>query len=106
MVFVQGLQRSLPPLAKNEHREHKIILHPTQKPEKLIEKLILSAKPKGEGIVVVPFAGSGTECVVAKRLGMNFVGFEINSDYIKIAERRLEEEERKISYAGKLFKEI
>ncbi len=94
------------PSQRRKHQGHKIVLHPTQKPEELIERLILSAKPKKGGVVVVPFAGSGTECVVAKRLGMDFIGFEINEDYIRIAEKRLEEEESKVGYGRKLFKEI
>lgn len=63
--------------------------HPTQKPLALCDKLILSAKPKADGMVLVPFAGSGSECVSAKMLGMDFIGFEINPDYIKIANERL-----------------
>lgn len=54
----------------------------------LCDRLILSARQK-EGIVLVPFAGSGSECVSAKKLGLDFIGFEINPDYIKIAENRL-----------------
>ena len=83
-------QEVYPPSEKKKHLKHELVFHPTQKPEKLIEKLLLSAKPKHGGIVVVPFAGSGTECVVAKKLGMDFIGFEINEDYIKIANKRLE----------------
>jgi site-specific DNA-methyltransferase (adenine-specific) len=96
-----------PATAKKEHRNHKTVFHPTQKPEELIERLILSAKPENGGIVIVPFAGSGTECVVAKRLKMNFIGFEINEDYIKIASKRLESLDRmEDAYAGKLFEEV
>jgi len=95
-----------PPSQKGRHQGHRIVLHPTQKPEELIEKLILSARPENGGVVVVPFAGSGTECVVAKRLGMNFVGFEINGDYIRIAEKRLKEEEKKVDYQRELFKKV
>lgn len=72
-----------------EHIEHDIIKHPTQKPLELSEKLIKSARPKSNGIVLVPFVGSGSECVIAKELGMDFIGFEINPDYIKIANERL-----------------
>jgi len=44
------------------------------------------------GIVLDPFMGSGTTAIVAKKLGMNFLGFEINKNYIKIANRRLSNE--------------
>jgi len=70
------------------HQTHKIIQHPTQKPLALCDKLILSAKQK-DGIVLVPFAGVGSECVSAKKFGLDFIGFEINRDYIKIAEERI-----------------
>ncbi len=63
--------------------------HPTQKPEKLIAKLILASCPS-EGIVFDPFLGSGTTSVVAKKLGRNYCGIEINPEYCCWAEKRLE----------------
>jgi len=77
------------PQELKKHNKHEIIKHPTQKPLELSRKLILSAMPKTNGIVLVPFAGSGSECVAAKSLGQNYIGFELNPDYIKIAEARL-----------------
>lgn len=62
--------------------------HPTQKPEKLIAKLILASCPK-EGIVLDPFLGSGTTSVVAKKLGRHYCGIEINEEYALLAEKRL-----------------
>jgi site-specific DNA-methyltransferase (adenine-specific) len=50
--------------------------HPTQKPEKLIDKLILASRPEA-GRVLDPFLGSGTSSVVAKKLERKFVGIEI-----------------------------
>lgn len=58
--------------------------HPTQKPFKLTERLILSSKPE-KCFVVIPFAGSGSEGVVCKKLGCDFIGFDNNPDYIKLA---------------------
>ena len=63
--------------------------HPTQKPEKLIAKLILASCPEG-GMVFDPFLGSGTTSVVAKKLGRNYCGVEINHEYACWAEKRLE----------------
>jgi len=80
-----------------DHEDHNVIKHPTQKPLDLSERLIKSAKPKNDGLVLVPFVGSGSECVAAKKLGMDYVGFEINPIYIKIAERRLQETERPVT---------
>lgn len=62
--------------------------HPTQKPEKLIAKLILASCPEG-GIVFDPFLGSGTTSVVAKKLGRNYLGVEMNEEYALWAEKRL-----------------
>lgn len=62
--------------------------HPTQKPEKLIAKLILASCPE-TGMVLDPFLGSGTTSVVAKKLGRRYVGIEINEEYCYWAEKRL-----------------
>lgn len=65
--------------------------HPTQKPLALCEKLLRSCKQSNtEGYVLVPFAGSGSECVAAKRLGLSFVGIELNEEYVKLIHERLE----------------
>jgi site-specific DNA-methyltransferase (adenine-specific) len=64
--------------------------HPTQKPLELCEKLIKANMNKGgETLLVVPFAGSGSECVAAKRLGVNYIGFEINNEYVALCNERL-----------------
>jgi site-specific DNA-methyltransferase (adenine-specific) len=62
--------------------------HPTQKPEKLIAKLLLASCPEN-GIVLDPFLGSGTTSVVAKKLGRKYVGIEINEEYCYWTEKRL-----------------
>ncbi|GAP71321.1 DNA methylase [Candidatus Symbiothrix dinenymphae] len=62
--------------------------HPTQKPEKLMAKLILASCPEG-GFVFDPFLGSGTTSVVAKKLGRNYLGVEINEEYTLWAEKRI-----------------
>ena len=62
--------------------------HPTQKPEKLIAKLILASSKPGD-IVLDPFLGSGTTSVVAKKLGRRFIGIEMEEEYCLLAERRL-----------------
>ena len=63
--------------------------HPTQKPEKLIAKLILASSNEGD-VVFDPFLGSGTTSVTAKKLGRHFVGIEREKEYVAIAEKRLE----------------
>lgn len=62
--------------------------HPTQKPEKLLAKLILASSRPGD-VVLDPFLGSGTTSVVAKKLGRRYVGIEIDETYACLAEKRL-----------------
>ena len=62
--------------------------HPTQKPEKLIAKLILASSNK-EDIVFDPFMGSGTTVAVSQKLGRNYCGVEIDEDYCALAKKRL-----------------
>lgn len=57
-------------------------------PEKLILPCIKAGCPKG-GIVLDPFMGAGTTGLVARKLNRNYIGFELNADYIKIAEKRI-----------------
>lgn len=63
--------------------------HPTQKPEKLIAKLVLASSHAG-GFVFDPFLGSGTTAVVCKKLGRRFVGVEQNTEYCCWTKKRLE----------------
>lgn len=63
-------------------------LHPTQKPEKLLEIIIEASSDKGD-LVLDPFFGTGTTGVVANRLGRNWIGIEINPLYVKAAKKRL-----------------
>lgn len=63
--------------------------HPTQKPEKLIAKIILASSLNGD-IVLDPFLGSGTTSVVAKKLSRRYIGIEAEPQYCVWAEKRLE----------------
>lgn len=67
---------------------HKQTKHPTEKPLAFIKKLVLINSNAGE-LVLDPFMGSGTTAVAAKETGRQFIGFEINPDYIKMARERL-----------------
>jgi site-specific DNA-methyltransferase (adenine-specific) len=73
--------------------------HPTQKPEKLLAKIILASSNPGE-VVLDPFLGSGTTSVVAKKLGRRYVGIEIDETYCCLAEKRLEMVETDNSIQG------
>ena len=68
----------------NENRED----HPTQKPEGLIERMILASTDKND-LVLDPFAGSGTTLRVCQQLERNCIGIEINEEYIKLTKERL-----------------
>ena len=71
-----------------EHKDHKHFKHPTQKPKQLTEKLLLAACNEGDK-VLIPFAGSGSECLVSKELNLNFTAFELNPEYIQMIESLL-----------------
>jgi site-specific DNA-methyltransferase (adenine-specific)/modification methylase len=63
-------------------------LHPTQKPEEMLKRIILASSNEGD-IVLDPFLGSGTTAVVAQRYGRNWIGIEKEIQYVKIAKKRL-----------------
>jgi len=65
--------------------------HPTQKPEALLHRVILSSTEPGQ-IVLDPFLGSGTTAAVAKRLGRRWIGIEREEEYLKVARRRIASE--------------
>jgi site-specific DNA-methyltransferase (adenine-specific) len=62
--------------------------HPTQKPEKLLAKLILASTNEG-GIVFDPFMGVGSSIIAAKKLKRKFLGVEIDRQYCLLAAKRL-----------------
>lgn len=63
--------------------------HPTQKPIRIIERMI-SSSTKEDWIGLIPFAGAGTECVACLKNNRKFIGFEIEEEYINIANKRIE----------------
>lgn len=78
------LQRSVI-YARSQHRS---ALHPTQKPEAIVEPLILNSCPPG-GVVLDPFAGSGTTGFVAERLDRNSILIEADDQYFSVLQDRL-----------------
>lgn len=63
-------------------------VHPTQKPEGLLARVLLSSSKPGD-LVIDPFNGTGTTGAVAKRLGRSYIGFERDKTYAKAAEARI-----------------
>ena len=74
---------------KSEKSEGK---HPTQKPEYLLERIVLSSTEENQ-IIVDPFCGSGTTGVIAKRYGRKFIGIDNEIEYLNITKKRLEKED-------------
>lgn len=64
-------------------------LNTIQKPEALIERIVKASSNKGD-IVLDPFSGVGTTFAVCKKLERNFIGFEINPEYVEIIKKRCE----------------
>lgn len=62
--------------------------HPTQKPVRILKRLIKMSSKVGD-VVFTPFSGSGSECVAAKLTGRNYIGVELEKKYCDIAEKRL-----------------
>lgn len=79
---------SIPPPAAWEKRYGK---HPTQKPERLLDRIIRASSNPGD-MVLDPFCGSGTTGVVAARLGRRFVGMEVDQAFIDVQVRRIGDE--------------
>ena len=82
---------SLPICSGNERiKKSGKTLHPTQKPEFLLHRIIISSTKKN-GKILDPFLGTGTTGVVAKRLGRKFIGIEKNKEYMRYAKHRIKE---------------
>jgi len=80
---------SFPVLAGRRFSKEKVD-HPTQKPLSISTRLVKHFSNPDE-VILVPFVGSGSECVAAKACGRKYVGFELNPKYIEIATSRLNE---------------
>lgn len=69
--------------------EKKFGKHPTQKPEVILEKIILASTDEGD-LILDPFNGSGTTGVVANKLKRNYIGIDIEKEYLDLTIRRKE----------------
>ena len=63
--------------------------HPTQKPEYLLERIILASTEEGQ-VILDPFCGSGTTGVEAVKYGRKFIGIDVSEEYMEISKKRLE----------------
>ena len=64
--------------------------HPAEKPESLINQIIQVCEVSTDAVIFDPFIGSGTTAVAALKLGRHFYGCDINPDYVKLANERIE----------------
>ena len=79
-----SLESSIISVTKNTYKA----IHPTEKPVRLLERLISLVSDKGD-IILDPFCGSGSTCEAAKNIGRDFIGVEIDSEYYAGAYNRL-----------------
>ena len=64
-------------------------MHTSQKPEYLLERIILASTEEGQ-VILDPFCGSGTTGVEAVRYGRKFIGIDVSEEYMEISKKRLE----------------
>lgn len=77
---------TIPAVSKSEK---KFGYHPTQKPEALLERIIIATSNEKE-TVLDPFSGSGTTCYVAKKLNRKYIGIEKNKEFFNISKKRID----------------
>ena len=63
--------------------------HPTQKPVRLLKRM-LEISSRRDDLLLVPFAGSGSDCVAAQELGIRFLGFETDPEFVRISNTRVD----------------
>lgn len=90
IMWCETCGRIIDPRSRSEHLQHDLVVHPTQKPMELTTRLIKSCKPDGEFRVLVPFCGSGSECLCTTNLGGRYVSFDLNERYVRMAQANIE----------------
>ena len=73
--------------------------HPTQKPLKLINRLVLASSNEGD-LVVDPFSGAGSTQLVAIKQNRHYLGYELDYQYFTVAQQRINEEQASINFFG------
>lgn len=79
--------------------------HPTQKPIRILKRLIKLSSKEGD-VMLTPFAGAGSECVAAKATGRQYIGIEVDEEYCKIAQERLDHTTENADAYGQLSLDI
>ena len=79
------------------HNDHRNLKHPTQKPVRLMERLIQLVSDE-TNLILDPFMGSGTTCIACKNINRNYIGFEINEEYFNLAKNYLDQYQDNLFY--------
>jgi len=95
-IFCKTCRKLVDPHQRAKHEGHETVIHPTQKPLALTEKLILSSKPNSDFSVLIPFGGSGSECLCTLTQGGTFTAFELNPDYVKLSKAVIDNYKAKV----------
>ena len=90
IIYCKDCEKIVHPKDRKFHEAHNLIIHPTQKPLTLSDKLIKSCRPKTEFTVLIPFCGSGSECISTLQNNGNFIAYELNTDYVLLSEKNIE----------------
>ena len=83
------IDRKTPDIWKKKWTSHKPTGHPQEKPVELIEKMIYKSGIEKGGIILDPFAGSGSSGVAARNCGCDFIGFELDVNHYEKARKRI-----------------
>jgi len=90
IIYCKTCQSMISPLKRKAHESHDLLIHPTQKPLALTDRLIKSCRPSGDYTVLIPFCGSGSECISVLENGGHYLAYELNPDYVLLAEKNIE----------------
>ncbi|MCA6072140.1 MAG: site-specific DNA-methyltransferase [Endomicrobium sp.] len=92
IIYCKTCEKIITPTERKLHEKHDLIIHPTQKPLSLTDKLLKSCRPnKNDYTVIIPFCGSGSECISALQNNGSYIAYEINPDYILLAEKNIQQ---------------
>jgi len=90
ILYCKTCATIIEPTQRKQHDSHNIVVHPTQKPLSLTDRLIKSCKPDTEYTVLIPFCGSGSECIAVLQNGGHYLAYDINPDYVLLAQKAVE----------------
>ena len=90
LLYCKTCGKIIEPKDRKRHLTHDLIIHPTQKPLELTDKLIKSCKPNASFTVLIPFCGSGSECIATLMNHGKYIAFELNPDYVLLAQKSID----------------